>query len=213
MSDITNLAAEPRALGGKGAAKAIRRTGRVPAVIYGGKQDPEPITLEYLPILKGYESGTFLSTVYTVELQGKKQRVIPKDIQLDPVRDFIVHVDFMRIAKGASVTVGVPVTFLNEETSPGLRRGGALNVVRFEIEVSCPADAIPDAIEVDLGSAEIGDSIHISEVTLPNGVTPTITDRDFTIVTIAGAGGGSDSEEGDAEDESGTSDSDSAASE
>lgn len=203
MSDTITLQATPRELGGKGAAKAVRREGRVPAVIYGDKKDPVPVTLEYLPLLKQYESGSLLSTVYAVELNGKKQLVIPKDVQLDPVRDFLMHVDLMRVTKGSTIAVAVSVTFLNEEICPGLKRGGALNVVRYEVELNCPADAIPETIEIDLAEADIGDSIHISAITLPDGVTPTITDRDFTIATIASPGGSTATDDEEAEVEEG----------
>ena len=177
--------ARPRA--GKGAARAVRREGKVPAVIYGDKKPPETIALDANELKKIYQSGGFLSTVYEITVDGAKQRVLPRDLQLDPVKDYIVHVDFLRIGRGASVTVEVAVEFINDETCPGLKRGGVLNIVRHAVELQCPADAIPDHLIVDLASFDIGDSINISAVTLPANVTPTITDRDFTIATIAGA--------------------------
>ncbi|MHA1517307.1 MAG: 50S ribosomal protein L25/general stress protein Ctc, partial [Alphaproteobacteria bacterium] len=128
----------------------------------------------------------FQSTIFMLDMDGTKVRVIPRGVQVDPVRDFPIHVDFMRLAKDATVTVDVPVRFLNESTSPGLKRGGVLNIVRHDIPVRCQADAIPDFFEVDLAGLEIGDSIHISAVKLPEKVTPTITDRDFTVATIVG---------------------------
>ncbi len=131
------------------------------------------------------ETGHFLSTIYMLDLEGEKVRVIPRDIQLDPVRDFPLHVDFMRVSKSSRIDVEVSVEFLDEEKSPGLKRGGVLNIVRHTIELSCPADAIPQSIAFSLAGLDIGDSIHISAVTLPEGVTPTITDRDFTVATIA----------------------------
>ena len=177
--------ARPRA--GKGAARAVRREGKVPAVIYGDKKPPETIALDANELKKIYQSGGFLSTVYEITVDGAKQRVLPRDLQLDPVKDYIVHVDFLRIGRGASVTVEVAVEFINDETCPGLKRGGVLNIVRHAVELQCPADAIPDHLIVDLASFDIGDSINISAVTLPANVTPTSTDRDFTIATIAGA--------------------------
>ena len=194
MSDVIELEASVRTVGGKGAAKVIRREGRVPAIVYGDKKSPEPVVLEYMPVLKQYERGSFLSTVYNLVIDGKATRVIPRDIQFDPVRDFILHIDFLRLAKDAMVTVEVPVNFLNEDICPGLKRGGALNIVRHTIELICPGDAIPENIDADLAEMDIGDSLHISAITLPEGVTPTITDRDFTIATIAGAGGAEEDE-------------------
>ena len=130
-------------------------------------------------------TGAFLATVYDVQTGGDKERVLPRDVQFDPVTDRVLHVDFLRVSAASTVTVQVPVNFLNEEESPGLKRGGLLNVVRHEIEMTCRADAIPSGVEVDLTGLEIGDSIHISMIALPEGVAPTITDRDFTVATIA----------------------------
>src|SRR5690606_4301288 len=144
--------------------------------------------------------GGFLTTIATIDVDGKKIQVLPKDYQLDPVRDFVMHVDFLRIGKGTVVTVNVPVHFINEETAPGIKRGGVLNVVRHEVEFTCPATAIPEYIEVDLDGMDIGDSAHISTVKLPEGVQPTITDRDFTIATIA-APAGLKSEESEADED------------
>jgi large subunit ribosomal protein L25 len=190
--------ARPRA--GKGAARAVRREGKVPAVIYGGKQPPETIALDANSLKKMYQAGGFLSTVYEISVDGATQRVLPRDLQLDPVKDHIIHVDFLRIARGASVTVEVAVEFLNEDASPGLKRGGALNIVRHAVELQCPADAIPETLTVDLTGLDIGDSIHISAVKLPENATPTITDRDFTIATITGkvAEAAAEGEEGEA---------------
>ncbi|MGI9385513.1 MAG: 50S ribosomal protein L25/general stress protein Ctc [Methyloligellaceae bacterium] len=186
MAETIELKAAARERIGKGAAREVRRQGRVPAVVYGEKKTPEKISLESRELWQQVKTGTFLSTVFTIDLDGSKTRVIPRDLQLDPVRDFPVHVDFLRLGEGASITVEVPVNFLNEEDSPGLKRGGVLNIVRHAIEVLCPVDAIPERIEADLTGLEIGDSIHISAITLPDGVEPTITDRDFTVATIAG---------------------------
>jgi large subunit ribosomal protein L25 len=180
------LKAEAREQVGKGSARAVRRNGKVPAVIYGEKQPPLAIALSYKEIFYKIHGGGFLTTVATIDVDGKKIQVLPKDYQLDPVKDFPLHVDFLRVGKDTVVNVNVPVHFINEEKSPGIKRGGVLNVVRHEVEFHCPANAIPDYITVDLSGAEIGDSIHISAVTLPAGVKPVISDRDFTIATIAG---------------------------
>lgn len=188
--------AERRDRAGKGAARALRRAGRVPAVIYGDKKDPVSISIPFKETEIQIQKGGFLSHIITIDLDGEKTRVIPRDYQLDVVRDFPVHVDFLRVSRTTKITVGVHVEFANEETCPGLKRGGALNIVRREVEVQCPATEIPESIVVDLKDADIGDSIHISAVALPEGVTPTITDRDFTIVTIAAPAGFNEAEEG-----------------
>jgi large subunit ribosomal protein L25 len=191
------LKAEARERVGKGSARQLRRNGKVPAVIYGDKQPPLAIALPYKDIHLKIHAGGFMTTVATIDVDGKKIQVLPKEYQLDPVRDFTMHVDFLRVSKSSRVEVEVPVHFANEEASPGLKRGGVLNVVRHTVEVSCPANAIPDAIEVDLTDLEIGDSIHISAVKLPKDVTPTITDRDFTIATIAGSASARSEEAGE----------------
>jgi large subunit ribosomal protein L25 len=170
---------------GKGAARALRREGLVPAVIYGDNKSPLSITVTYKDAMKRIQQGGFLSQVISVEVDGEEHRVIPRDYQLEPVRDFLVHVDFLRVSKTSILTVEVPVHFVNEEDSPGLKRGGVLNVVRHTVEVNATEANLPEFLEVDLSSVETGDSIHISAVNLPEGVTPTITDRDFTIATIA----------------------------
>jgi large subunit ribosomal protein L25 len=179
------LKAKARDRVGKGASRALRREGQVPAVIYGDNKSPLSITVTYKDAMKRIQMGGFLSQVITVDVDGENHRVIPRDYQLEPVRDFLVHIDFLRVSKSSVLNVEVPVHFTNEETSPGLKRGGVLNVVRHTVELSCPADSIPEFLEIDLGSAEVGDSLHISTVALPKGVTPVITDRDFTIATIA----------------------------
>ena len=178
------LKAEARERVGKGSARELRRNGLIPAVIYGDKKDPVSIVLSRNEVTKKIHAGGFLTTLVTIEVDGTKHSVLPKDFQLDPVRDFPMHVDFLRIGKDTEVNVQVPVHFINEELSPGIKRGGVLNIVRHEVEFHCPADAIPEFITVDLDGSDIGDSIHISAVTLPKGVTPVISDRDFTIATI-----------------------------
>ena len=187
MSQSYELKAEARERVGKGSARELRRNGKVPAVIYGDKQAPLSIALSYKDVYYKIHGGGFLTTIATIEVDGKKIRVLPKDYQLDPVRDFPMHVDFLRVGKDTQVNVNVPVHFVNEAGSPGLKRGGVLNVVRHEVEFHCPANAIPDSITVDLAGADIGDSIHISAVKLPAGVKPVISDRDFTIATVAGS--------------------------
>ena len=196
MSETTELTAEMRDGVGKGASRAVRRQGKVPAVIYGDKQPPISIALPAKEITRRLHAGGFLTHIATIDVGGEKHRVIPKDYQLDPVRDQLMHVDFLRVAEGARLTLDVPVHFINEGASPGIKRGGALNVVRHAIELYVPADAIPEEIVVDLTGLDIGDSVHISAVSLPEGVSPTITDRDFTIATIAGAGGAAEPAEG-----------------
>jgi large subunit ribosomal protein L25 len=187
MAQSIELKATARAKVGKGAAKHVRLTGLVPGVVYGDKRPAQAINIPYTEIWKHFKGGRFLSTVFQLDVEGASQQVIPRDVQVDPVKDFVIHVDFQRISKNATVRVGIPVVFLNHEKSPGLKRGGVLNIVRHEIELYCPADAIPDHLEVNLEGLEIGASVHISAVTLPPNTRPTITDRDFTVATIAGA--------------------------
>ncbi|MBS3650885.1 50S ribosomal protein L25/general stress protein Ctc [Pseudaminobacter sp. 19-2017] len=187
MSQSYELKAEAREQVGKGSARAVRREGKIPAVIYGDKQPPLAIALSYKEIYYKIHGGGFLTTVTTIDVGGQKIRVLPREYQLDPVKDMPLHVDFLRVSRDTEVNVLVPVHFLNEEKSPGIKRGGVLNIVRHEVEFRCPANAIPDSIEIDLTGREIGDSIHISAVKLPAGVQPVIQDRDFTIATIAGS--------------------------
>ncbi len=187
MAELIELKATAREGTGKLANRALRAQKLVPGVVYGGEHSPANIALEYKLLWQHYQTGHFLSTVFMLDLDGKKERVIPRDVQVDPVRDFPIHVDFMRVSRSSRIDVSVPVQFLNEEASPGLKRGGVLNIVRHEVELSCPADSIPERITADLTGLDIGDSIHISAVKLPAGITPVIAGRDFTIATIAGA--------------------------
>ncbi|MCB1452878.1 MAG: 50S ribosomal protein L25/general stress protein Ctc [Rhizobiaceae bacterium] len=179
------LQAEARDRVGKGSARALRRSGRIPAVIYGDNKPPLSISLPYKEVHLKLNAGGFMTTLATIDVNGEKIQVLPRDFQLDPVRDFTMHVDFLRVGKGSVVTVNIPVHFAHEEASPGIKRGGVLNIVRHEVEVSAPATAIPEYITVDLTGLDIGDSVHISAITLPEGVKPTITDRDFTVATVA----------------------------
>lgn len=187
MAQSIELKASARSGVGKGAARAVRRLNKVPGVIYGDKQPAEPISMDYRELHLQYLKGGFRATVMNVVVDGKPIRVIPRDIQLDPVRDFPIHVDFQRLGPGAKIRVAVPMLFVDQDKSPGIKRGGVFNIVRREVEVICPADAIPEALTASLDGLEIGSSLHISAVTLPPGVTTAIKNRDFTIATIAGA--------------------------
>ena len=184
MSDALTLPAEARERAGKGASRQLRREGRVPAVIYGGKEEPTLIHVEAKELVRQLGTGHFMNSIVEIELGGKKVRTLPKDVALHPVNDRPEHVDFFRLAKGGKIEVNVPVVFKNEEASPGLKKGGVLNVVRHELELVCDNDKIPGEIEIDVTGKEVGDSIHISEVQLPEGSESAITDRDFTIATL-----------------------------
>lgn len=196
------LKATARARSGKGAARQARREGKVPAVIYGDDKAPVTVALDHKELWKQVLKGHFTSTVVMLDIDGQKHRVIPRDVQVDPVKDLPLHVDFLRIGKDGVIRVAVPVRFVNHGLSPGLKRGGILNIVRHEIEVFCPYDRMPTHFEIDLGGLEIGRSIHVSTLGLPEYVQPVIGNRDFTIATIVGAkkddSGGDDAEEGSA---------------
>ncbi|MCP5367591.1 MAG: 50S ribosomal protein L25/general stress protein Ctc [Hyphomicrobiales bacterium] len=185
MADIVTLTAETRERAGKGAARATRRAGRVPGVIYGAKKDPVMISLDPIDLMKELRHQGFFARVYEISVGKDTERVLPRDMQTDPVTDVPIHVDFMRLSRGATINVEIEVNFINEDASPGLKRGGVLNVVRHEVELICPMDAIPESLTADLTGLDINDSVHISNITLPEGVAPSITDRDFTIATIA----------------------------
>lgn len=187
MSELT-LEAEPRARIGKGASRAARRAGRVPAVIYGGGGPTLSVLVAEKDLARQLATGHFMTSVVALSVAGEVHRTLPREVQFHPVTDRPIHVDFLRVVEGASVTVEVPVRFVHEEASPGLKRGGVLNIVRHEVELKCPADAIPEEVIVDLSGFDIGQSIHISAVTLPAGVRPTI-ERDFTIATIVAPSG------------------------
>ncbi|MFY8194507.1 50S ribosomal protein L25/general stress protein Ctc [Novosphingobium sp. B1] len=196
MSETLNLSAETRDRAGKGASRVLRREGRTPAVIYGGNEEPVAIHLEEKALNKALGTGHFFNSIVEITVGGKTVRTLPKDVAFHPVTDRPLHADFLRVSKNAEVHVNVPVVFANEDKSPGLKKGGVLNIVRHELEMICAAGSIPDDIVVDVSGYEVGDSIHISAVTLPNGVKPAITDRDFTIATIV-APSSLKSEEGD----------------
>jgi len=184
MSEQLTLPAETRDRAGKGASRALRRDGRVPAVVYGEKKEPLSIHVEEKLLSKILSSGHFMNSVIMIDLGGKNHRTLPKAVDFHPVSSRPIHVDFLRIGEHTKVTVAVPVRFMNEEASPGLKRGGVLNVVQHEIEIMCDAAHIPEELQVELEGLEIGDSIHISQIKLPEGVKPAIDDRDFTVATI-----------------------------
>jgi large subunit ribosomal protein L25 len=184
MSDQLTLPAEARDRAGKGASRALRRDGRVPAVVYGEKKEPLSIHVEEKLLSKMLSTGHFMNSVVMIDFEGKAHRTLPKAVDFHPVSSRPIHVDFLRIGEHTKVHVAIPMRFDHEEASPGLKRGGVLNVVVHELEIVCDAAHIPNEIHVPLDGLEIGDSIHISQVKLPNGVTPANTDEDFTVATI-----------------------------
>lgn len=184
MSATKVIKAEARDRAGKGAARALRRENKIPAVIYGAKQAPVGISLDAKQTTLLLHAGGFLTTIFEIEVGGKKERAIPRDYQVDPVKDTLIHVDFLRVSKDSVVHVQVPVHFVNDDKCPGLKAGGVLNIVEHTIDLTVPAEKIPEFIEVDLAGLSIGDSIHISAVKLPNDTKPT-SREDFTVATIA----------------------------
>ncbi|MBA3526212.1 MAG: 50S ribosomal protein L25/general stress protein Ctc [Sphingomonas sp.] len=184
MSEQLTLPAETRERAGKGASRALRRDGRVPAVVYGDKQEPLSVHVEEKLLTRMMSNGHFMNTVVMVELGGKANRTLPKDVQFHPVSSRPIHVDFLRIGEHSQVSVNVPCNFVDEEDSPGLKRGGVLNVVRHDLELICDASRIPDQITISLNGLDIGDSLHISSVELPEGSKSAIDDRDYTIATV-----------------------------
>ncbi len=184
MSEQLTLPAEARDRAGKGASRALRRDGRVPAVVYGEKKEPLSIHVEEKLLTKMLHTGHFMNSVVMIDYQGKPHRTLPKAVDFHPVSSRPIHVDFLRIGEHTKVHVAVPMRFDNEEASPGLKRGGVLNTVIHELEIVCDAASIPSEIHIPLDGLEIGDSIHISQVKLPAGVTPANTDEDFTVATI-----------------------------
>jgi large subunit ribosomal protein L25 len=184
MSDQLTLPAEARDRAGKGAARSLRRDGRVPAVIYGEKKEPLSIHVEEKQLYRMLSTGHFMNSVIMVDLAGEAHRTLPKAVDFHPVTSRPIHVDFLRIGEHTKVTVGVPVRFDNDEESPGLKRGGVLNVVRHELELVCDAAHIPNEIHIDLTGLEIGDTIHISQVSLPEGSTPADEEEDYTVASI-----------------------------
>src|SRR5690606_12228461 len=200
MAETPVLEAVARAGAGKGAARSARREGLVPGVIYGGKEAPQSINVKFNELLKHLKAGRFLSTLLNVQVDGKNNRVICRGVQRDVVKDLPTHVDFLRLAETSRIKLFIPVEFVNREASPGLKRGGVLTIVRQEVELFVTAGNIPDHIEIDLSGTNINDTLHISNVTLPKGVSPTITDRDFVIANIQ-APSGLRSEDNEGEEE------------
>ena len=184
MSDTLTLPAETRDRAGKGASRVLRREGRVPAVIYGNKETPLSIHVEEKELARQLGTGHFFNSIVEIEVGGQKLRTLPKDVAFHPVSSRPLHVDFLRLAAHAVIHVEVPVVFINEAASPGLKRGGVLNIVRHELELVCESENIPDEISIDLTGLEVGDAIHFHHITLPEGTTSAITERDFTIATI-----------------------------
>lgn len=189
MSEQLTLSAETRERAGKGASRVLRREGRVPAVVYGNNEEPLSIHLEEKLLVKALSTGHFMNSVVMIDAGDAPVRTLPKDVQFHPVTDRPLHVDFLRISEHAKVTVAVPIHFTDEDKSKGLKRGGVLNTVRHELELVCDAAEIPEEIEISLAGLDIGDSLHISAVTLPKGTESAITDRDFTIATIVAPSG------------------------
>jgi large subunit ribosomal protein L25 len=185
MPEIATLSGEPRAQAGKGAARAIRRAGRVPGIVYGDNKEPLLISLEPRELSRVLANRGFFATLVDVTVDNVVHRTLPRDVQYHPATDAPLHVDFMRVGGHTRVTVTVPVVFTNPEMSPGIRRGGILNIVRHGIELNCPVDKMPDHLVVELNGLDIGESIHISRVMIPEDCRPTITERDFTIASIA----------------------------
>ncbi len=183
MATVNLIKAATRSKGGKGAARAERRAGRVPGIIYGDGKPPLPISLEYADLRHRIYAGRFLTTIHDVEVDGVKHRVIPRDFQLDAIHDLPLHVDFMRLGEGATIRVNIPIHVLNADQSPGVKRGGTVSIVTHTIEVRCLADAIPNAIEVDVSGLEINHSKHLSDIALPQGVR-IVSGRDITLVTV-----------------------------
>ncbi|MDE2134775.1 MAG: 50S ribosomal protein L25/general stress protein Ctc [Alphaproteobacteria bacterium] len=183
MRQIQELSVERRSGTGKGPAFQTRGKGQIPGIVYGGKEEPLPVSVDALTLARHVERGAFLTTPFFLTFDGKKTRVIPRALQLDPVSDRPVHVDFMRLTEGSKVRLAIPVRFKGQENSPGIKLGGVLNIVRHEVDLICPADNIPDYIEGDLSGMDIRDSLHISAFKLPEGVKPVIA-RDFTVASI-----------------------------
>ena len=189
MANIVKIEAEAREKVGKGASRAARRAKKIPAVIYGDNKEPESIQIPQNVIIRLLNRGGFMSHMYEVVVGKKKHSVLPRDLQLHPVTDMPIHIDFLRLGKGASVVMNVPVRIVGEEACEGLTRGGVINHTRHDVELSVPASAIPEYVEADISALDINDAVRISDVKLPKGVVPTVTDRDFIICTIVAPSG------------------------
>ena len=185
MSKENKLSIEIRDSTGKSAVKKIIAAGKIPSVLYGLKEKPLTISINRMTVQKELKAGGFLTKIFSLDMDGKVSLAIPRDVQFHPISDLPVHVDFLRLGADSKVLVDIPTIFINHELSPGLKKGGVLNIVRRTVQINCPANNIPEEIVFDLEGLEIGDAIHISATKLPEGAEPTITDRDFTIGTVA----------------------------
>ncbi len=202
MADAFTISAQMRDRAGKGAARAVRRMGMIPSVVYGENKAPISIAVPPRAVQKGLEDGIFFNSVYTIEIEGgSSERVLPRDVQFHPVSDAALHVDFLRVGRRTRVNVAVPVNFINEDASEGLSMGGTLAVIRHEVELSCRADEIPSELTVDLSGLAIGDAIRMSSIELADGITPVITDRDFMIANIEAPKVASETEEEEGDEE------------
>ncbi|MBM3577112.1 MAG: 50S ribosomal protein L25/general stress protein Ctc [Alphaproteobacteria bacterium] len=195
MAETKKLAATVRSGTGKGAARSVRREGRIPAVLYGGGEAPQPISLDKKNLSQLIFAGHFLTTIFELDIDGKKERAIPRDYQLDVIKDTPIHVDFLRLKPGSRLRVQVPVHFINQEAAPGLKRGGALNIVYHTVEMWVPADNIPEALTADMTGMDFNDSLHISAIPLPEGCKPTNPDKNFTVASLSPPAGGGAEEE------------------
>jgi len=201
MSSFVKIDASARERLGKGASRASRRENLIPCVIYGGKKEPSSITIPLNMIVRLINRGGFLSHTYAINVDGTVEKVVPRDLQLHPVTDTPMHIDFLRLTKGSVITMNIPVHITGEEESEGLKLGGVLNMTRHDIELNCQGDSIPEAVEVSVAGLEMGDAVKLSDITLPEGCAPTITDRDFTICSIAAPSAVKSAGEEDEEDE------------
>ncbi|MGA9336643.1 MAG: 50S ribosomal protein L25/general stress protein Ctc, partial [Pseudolabrys sp.] len=183
MATVQEMKATARPKGGKGTARAARRTGKVPGVIYGENKPPLMVLVDHDELRHRIYAGRFLTTLYNIDVDGTKHRVIPRDFQLDAIKDLPMHVDFLRVSEGATIRVHIPVHVLNADQAPGVKRGGAVNIVTHTVEVMCPADAIPESIDVDISSLDINHSKHLTDVTLPANIR-VIGRPVMTLVTV-----------------------------
>lgn len=189
MSSVETIPVQSRQAAGTGAARATRREGLVPGILYGNKKEPHPIALDARPILKELYRPGFFSRLFTISLDGKDEHVLAKAVQLDPVTDHPLHIDFQRVGKDSKIQVDVPIHFINDERAPGIKKGGSLNIIHHTLELKCSAMSIPEEITVDLSKLEMGHSIRLSEIKLPEGVSVVQADQDLTIVNIVAPGG------------------------
>lgn len=189
MSAIETIVVQPRTSSGTGAARATRREGLVPGIVYGNNKEPQLVSLDPRVLVREMYKPGFFSRLFTISLEGKEESVLAKDIQLHPVSDAPIHVDFQRVSKTAKIHVNIPIIFINEDKSPGVKKGGIVNVVNHSLEVICPAGSIPEQFTVDLAGMDINQAVHIEDLKLPAGVVAAHADRDHTIATIVGKAG------------------------